>query len=428
GHGSSAQLGENLHRGTFQIYELMQNVGASLLAVLQSDERDLLDVFEFYANTTTVLTPGNADLRVSSTEVSWNGFSYQQQQISRGDVSRYFDSKFNSVNITLSNVDRTIGTQIHSAGSFEGYRVVIRCISRRVNDDSLVLFVGRCEKAYDVDNDTVSISAKQDLGAIDNEFPWRTFNHKCPLEFKGTECLANEALSAKSAAYQAATVCNKSFAQCTQYVNTNAFQGFRFNGKSGNFKVTARRGGAGGAILSLFGLGNHRITKQWTSQEDTPYGKPVPFGFGRTQIALIGIQHADTGQYLAGQWVVGEGELSALVNVRNVSSGWANTFQDYAQHLGKYGTDPSQSPIKFFASAGDQLSHTAYVEITILGQNPDTGDPAPTIVAVSLWTKIPIWDGAAFSGAAWSDKAPEILRYLITEVRSLNYSSTWIDT
>src|SRR5262249_36924948 len=80
------------------------------------------------------------------------------------------------------------------------------------------------------------------------------------------------------------------------------------------------------------------------------------------------------------------------------------------------------------ASAGDQLSHTAYVEITILGQNPDTGDPAPTIVAVSLWTKIPTWDGAAFSGAAWSDKAPEILRNLITEVRSLNYSSTWVDT
>lgn len=406
----------------------MQNVGASLLAVLQSDERDLLDVFEFYAPGTTSLTPASADLRVSSTEVFWNGFSYQQQQITRADISRHFDSKFNSVSITLSNIDRTIGTLIRSAGSFEGYRVIIRCISRQVNTDSLVLFVGRCEKAYDVDNDSVSISAKQDLGAIDNEFPWRVFSQKCPLEFKGTECLAGEALGAKSAAYQAATLCNKSFAQCTQYVNTNAFQGFRFNAKSGNFKVTARRGGAGGAFLSLIGLGNKRVTKQWTSQDDTPYGKPIPFGFGRTQIALIGTKFADTGQYLAGQSVVGEGELAALVNVRNVSSGWANTFQDFAQHLGKYGTDSSQSPIKFFATDGDQLSHTAYIEYTIKGENPDTGDPAPTIVAIALWIKIPTWNGSSFSGAAWSDKAPEILRYLITEVRSLNYNSAWIDS
>src|SRR5262245_4587093 len=406
----------------------MQNVGASLLAVLQSDERDLVDLFEFYAPATSSLTPSSADLRVSSTEVSWNGFLYQQQQITRGDVSRYFDSKFNSVSITLSNVDRTIGTLIRAAGSCHGYLVIVRCISRRVNNDSIVLFVGRCEKAFDADNDTVSINAKQDLGAIDNEFPWRVFSQKCPLEFKGTECLAAEALGSKSAAYQAATLCNKSFGQCTEYANTNAFQGFRFNGRSGNCKVTARRGGAGGAILSLFGLGNKRVTKQWTSQEDTPYGKPVPFGFGRTQIELIGIQHADTGQYLAAQYVVGEGELSALINVRNVSSGWADTFQDYAQHLGKYGTDASQNPLKFFASANDKLSHTAYIEITILGENPDTGDPAPTIVAVALWTKIPVWDGSSFTGAAWSDKAPELLRYLITEVRSLNYSSTWIDT
>lgn len=406
----------------------MQNVGSALLAVLQSDERDLVDCFEFYAPTTTALTPASADLRVSSTEVSWNGFLYQQQQVTRGDVSRYFDSKFNSVSITLSNVDRTIGTLIRSAGSFEGYRVIVRCISRRVNDDSIVLFVGRCEKAFDVDNDSVSISARQDLGAIDNEFPWRIFSQKCQIEFKGTECLAGEALGAKSAAYQAATLCNKSFGQCTQYVNTNAFQGFRFNAQTGNFKVTARRGGAGGALLGLIGLGNKRVTKQWTSQDGTPYGKPIPFGFGRTQIALIGTQYADTGQYLAGWWVVGEGELAALLNVRNVSSGWADTFQDYDQHLGKYGTDAAQAPTRFFSGTGDKNSHTAYIEATILGENPDTGDPAPTIVAVSLWIKIPAWNGSAFSAAAWSDKAPEILRYLITEVRSLNYNSSWIDT
>lgn len=398
-----------------------------MLAVLQSDERDLLDVLEFYAPGTTALMPNAAVLRVSSTEVYWNGYLYQQEQITRGDVSRFFDSKFNSVSITLSNVSRNISTLIGAAGSLEGYRVLIRTISRQVDDDSLVLFVGRCEKAIDVDNDTVSISAKQDLGAIDNEFPWRAFAPKCPLEFKGTECLAGEAEGAKSAAYQAATTCNKSFGQCLGYLNTDAFQGWRFNSKSGNFKVSARRGGAGGAVLGLVGLGNKRVTKQWSSQDNVPYGKPVPLGFGRTQIDLIPTQSADTGQYLAGQWIVGEGEIADLLNVRNVSSGWADTFQAYSEHLGKYGTDSSQNPLGFFASAGDTNSHTAYVEITILGENPDTGDPAPTIVGVVLWIKIPVWDGSDFDGAAWSDKAPEILRYLLSEVRSLNYDESWID-
>src|SRR5262245_66237761 len=105
----------------------MQNVGASLLAVLQSDERDLVDVFEFYAPTTSSLTPSSADLRVSSTEVSWNGFLYQQQQITRGDVSRYFDSKFNRVPITLSNVARPTGKMIRAADRFEACRVLGRC-------------------------------------------------------------------------------------------------------------------------------------------------------------------------------------------------------------------------------------------------------------------------------------------------------------
>ena len=405
----------------------MQVVGASLLAILQSRQRDLLDVYEFYEPTTTALTPANAALRYSSTKVTWNGNTYARQAISRGDVSRVFTEKFNSVTVTFSNVSRELAVFISGNGSLEGWRVVVRCISRSVDNDSLVLFVGRCEKAFEVDNSTVQINAKQDLGAIDNEFPWNVFAPKCPLKFKGTECLAGESLGSKSAAYQAATVCNKSHAQCTQYENTEAFQGIRFNGKQGNFKVSTRRGGAGGALLGLLGLGNKRVKKQWSAQDDVPYGKPVPFGFGRTQIELTAIVSADTGQYLAGQWIVGEGEIADLLNVRNVSSGWANTFQAYAEHLGKFGTDASQAPVGFFASAGDRHSHRAYVEITIKGDNPDTGDAAPTIVAVTLWIKIPTWNGSAFATSAWSDKGPEIVRFLLTEARSLNYNSLWVD-
>lgn len=405
----------------------MQTVDSSLLAILQSRERDLVDLYEFYPPEQTDLSPENATLRFSSTRVVWNGQTYSRKAVSRGDVSRYFSERFNSCSVTFSNVDRELAVFISGNGSLEGWRLVVRCISRSVDDDSLVLFVGRCEKAYDVDNSTVQINTKQDLGAIDNEFPWNVFAPKCPVKFKGPECLAGESLGSKSAAYQAATACNKSYSQCLAYLNTDAHQGLRFNGKQGNFKVSQRRGGAGGALLSLIGLGNHRVKKQWSAQDDAPYGKPVPFGFGRTQIELTAVVSADTGQYLAGQWIVGEGEIAELLNVRNVTSGWANSFQAYSEHLGKFGTDSSQDPLGFFASAGDKHSHRAYVEITIKGDNPDTGDAAPSIVAVVLWTKIGTWDGADFDTEGWSDKGAEVTRFLLTEARSLNYNALWVD-
>lgn len=406
----------------------MQTCGSSLLAILQSDERDLVgvDLFEFYAPTVTDLFPENAAKRFAATELIWYGWKYDRQAISRGDVSRYMDGRFNNVQITLSNVDRTLGTWL-SATEIEGYRVVIRMVSRSVDDDSIVLFVGRCDKPFDVDNSTVTIQAKQDLGSIENDLPPNQFSSKCPLRFQGTECLAGETLGSKSAAYQAATTCNKSYQQCSEYSNTEAFQGFRFNAISDNFKVSQRRGGAGGALLGLVGLGNKRVTKQWTSQADTPFGRSIPMGMGRTQIDLINVQTADTGQYLAGQAIIGEGEVAVILNLRNVTPGWADTFQFSDTHVGQYGTVAAQAPTAGFFPAGDVYSHRAYAEFTILGTNPDTGDPAPTLAAVILWLKIPVFDDSCFTGTDWSDNPVEHLRYLLTNERILNYDASWID-
>lgn len=405
----------------------MQNIGTALYNILNSANRDLLDVFEFYQDTQTVLSPENAVYRCSSTRVQWNTHLYVQQAISRGDVSRFFDSKINTVTLTLSNIDRSVANFL-TFTDIEGYRLVVRCISRSVDNDSLVLFVGRCERQFEVDNTTVQITAKQDLGSIDNQLPPNEFRPKCILEFKGIECLAGQSLGSKSAAFQAAATCNFSANQCREYVNFPAFQGIEFNTTTGNFKVSAKRGGAGGAILGLLGLGNKKVTKQYTSQDDSPYGKPRPLGFGRTQIELIPIVHADTGQFLAGQSVIGEGEITQILNLRNVSPSFAQTFQALATHLGKYGFDPAQDPDGFFASGGDAYSHLAYVEYTIKGTNPDTGDPAPTLVGVILWIKIAKWNGTIFTGADWSDNGPEITRYILTDNRLLNYNSTWIDT
>ena len=405
----------------------MQNCSSSLYTLLTSAQRDLVgvDLFEFYAPTETELFPENAVHRYAATEVLWYGWKYDRQAISRGDVSRYIDGRFNNVNITLSNVDRTVSTWLGST-EIEGYRVVIRMVSRSVDDDSVVLFVGRCEKPFDVDNTTVSISAKQDLGSIENDLPWQQFSSKCPLKFKGTECLAGQLLAAKDAAYQAASTCNKSYQQCNSYANAKAFQGFRFNSVSDNFKVSARRGGAGGALLGLVGLGNKRVTKQWTSQDDAPYGRSVPLGLGRTQIDLTSVLSADTGQYLYGHWIIGEGELAKIVTYRNVTSGWADTFQFQGSHTGKYGFEADQESDSNFLGY-QYYSHRGYVEVTIKGDNPDTGDPVPTLVSLVLWPKVGVFDDTCFTGTEWSDNPVEHLRYLLTEERGLNYASGWID-
>jgi hypothetical protein len=393
----------------------MQNCGSSLLTILQSAQRDLpdADLFEFYAPTETQLTPGNAVKRFATTETLWYGWKYDRQAISRQDVSRFVDGRFNRVTVTMSNVDRTLATWLTTT-DLEGYRLVIRMISRSVSSDSVVLFVGRCDRATEVDNATVTIQAQQDLGSIENDVPWRQFSPRCPLKFKSNECLAGQALGSKSAAYQAATTCNKSWAQCTEYSNTKAFQGFRFNQVTGNFKLKK------GTLL------RGPQWKQWTSQDNSPMGKSVPLGLGRTQVDLIPVLSADTGQFLYGHWIVGEGPVTKILNYRNVTAGWATTFQFQATHLGEFGYNVDQESDSDFLGYA-YYSRRAYTEATIKGENPDTGDPAPTLAALILWNKIPVFDESCFSDTEWSDNPVEHLRYLLTDERGLNYSTAWIN-
>lgn len=408
----------------------MQTCGSNLFARLESKERDLLpvDLFEFYPPEETDLCPANAEKRFAGGEIAWLGWKYERQAITRGDTSRFIDGKFNNVTITLSNVDRTVSTWLATT-QLEGYRIIIRCISRSVEDDSVVLGVFRCEKVGDVDNVRIDINAQQDLGSVENDIPFTKISNRCQVKdgFKGVECLAGQALSAKTSTYQAATKCNFSIQQCEAYGNRKAYQGTTYTAVSGNFKVSARRGGAGGALLSLIGLGNKRVTKQYSSQDSEAIGKPWPFGLGRTQIELTPLVYADTGQYLAGQWGAGEGPIQAFLNLRNITAGWANTFQALATHKGEYGYNSEQNPAGFFTSQQLYHSHRAYVEATILGDNPDTGDPAPSLAATIMWTKIPVWNGTSFAGTEWSDNPVDHLRYILTEVRGLNYNPAWID-
>lgn len=399
----------------------MQNVSTPLYQILSSFQRDLtpVDLFEFYAPDVTDLIPGNATKRFAGTSMVWYGWEYEQQAISRGDVSRYMNEKFNSVNITLSNVDRSVGNWL-STVSLEGWRVVIRMVSRSITDDSVVLFVGRLEKPGDIENARITLTAKQDLGTIENEIPFRKFDLKCPLKFKGEECLAGQAITEKTQKYQEAGSCNKSWSQCFEYGNVKAFQGFRYKAVVGSFKVNSRSTG----VSKVFG--SRRATKQWTSTDNVPIGESVPVGMGRTQIDLTPVLYADTGQYLYGHFIAGEGKIADFADVRNTSAGWATTFQFKAEHKGQYGYEPDQATDSELLGA-EHYSHRAYVEATIEGNNPDTGDPAPVLAALILWQKMASLGGGCFDSVEWSDNPVEHVRALLTDPRALGYPENWID-
>jgi hypothetical protein len=404
----------------------MQNTSQSLVNILSSSTRDFVpvDLIEFYDPSTTELVPGLAVKRFANTALVWYGWEYEQQAVSRGSTARYIDERFNAVSLTFSNVDRSLSDWLSSV-SVAGYRVLIRAVSRSVSGDSIVLFIGRVEKAFSVTNSSVSLTIKQDLGSINSELPARKFSHACPLKFKGKDCLGGQAITAKTQRYQNAQTCDKSWQQCRTYGNSIFFQGFRTTNVTGSFVLRDR---------SSVGIPT-KSTKQWSSQDATPINEHVPMGLGRTQIELTPIASADTGQFVYGHWVAGEGPITKFRNVRNVTPGFAKRFEgqaengepsgggSYREHLGNYGNVAGQQSASNFLGEV-HYSGRAYIEGTIRGQNPDTGDPAPSIVATVLWNPIPTAQASTTYDDAnpdWSDNPVDHVRYILTHERGLQY-------
>jgi len=404
----------------------MQNSSHSLVNILSSSTRDFVpvDLIEFYDPSTTELVPGLAVKRFANTALVWYGWEYEQQAVSRGSTARYIDERFNTVSLTFSNVDRSLSEWLSSV-SLAGYRVLIRAVSRSVSGDSIVLFIGRVEKAFSVTNTSVSLTIKQDLGSINSELPARKFSHACPLKFKGKDCLGGQAITAKTQRYQNATTCDKSWQQCRTYGNSIFFQGFRTTNVTGSFVLRDR---------SSVGIPT-KSTKQWSSQDATPINEHVPMGLGRTQIELTPIASADTGQFVYGHWVAGEGPITKFRNARNVTPGFAKRFEgqaengepsgggSYREHLGNYGNVAGQQSASNFLGEV-HYSGRAYIEGTIRGQNPDTGDPAPSIVSTVLWNPIPTAQASTTYDDAnpdWSDNPVDHVRYILTHERGLQY-------
>src|ERR1044071_4152747 len=131
-------------------------------------------------------SPDDAILRVANKTISFLGHDYARKLETPGRVNRTITEKFNTVSLSLNNHPDPIGSNNRPMAAFclsndlEGMFMVIRLVSRAVTAttlaDSFVVFTGRCEKIFDADSDNVVISAKQYIGSVDQEIPWRTLD------------------------------------------------------------------------------------------------------------------------------------------------------------------------------------------------------------------------------------------------------------
>lgn len=406
----------------------MQPITAALynLLSLSNDHRDLVDLVEIYEPDETDFVASNALYRYSTEHITWGEHTYLRELVSRGSIRRYYGGQFNEVTYTFSNIRRSLGALFYTT-QLEGYVLLHRIVSRSLDDGAsyVVPFVGRCMKAVTVGKQTATLRARQYLGNIDAEIPPRVASHRCPLAFKeaGGDCLGDEALGAKSATYQAATTCNKSYDQCAAYSNERYFQGIRYQSASGTFKFKANRGGAGGAFLSLLGLGKKKILKGWSSQEGSIVGQGIPLVMGRVQMEGIPMSHADTGTAVA--WVVAwcEGKINAILNVRATTPGY-DTNQTMVHHLGEYGGVGSQVITGAFAGTPiDYNSKLAFsTGVSINPSTPDSNDPVPEISALILGMEMTTPDLVGnYTDEGYSDNPADHAMFVITNNKLLNH-------
>lgn len=372
----------------------MQSVSTALQTILDSDSRNLSDVYEIYAADYLPgdeFDPAVAIARYAHIDLTWNGLAYERQAISRGAVSRFIGSTINNTNLTFSNVDRSLASFILN-NDIEGMWCVVRRVSRTVTNSSLVLFVGKFDQPSDVDKGTCSISVKQFIGSVDYELPYRIFRADDPEGRLPTDPL---------------------------------FEGFRFIPTSGTFEYTALE-----ERRVFFGL--FKRTKkvahsaQWSSFSGTPLGDPIPEVVGgRCQVQGIPILYYDGGTFVASAMVACNGKVHAIEDIRNQTRGFS-TPHNISIHLGEPGNTGTQIAGTQFPDAGF-FSNTAYIQSSVTGSSPETVDSAPTITMVVLAeVDLPDEDGE-FTEDGFSDNPIYVTRNFLTKAKFLNVPAALID-
>lgn len=386
----------------------MQSVSASLQTEINKGDEDpviLVDVVELYEPDyipgASGFDPADAIETFAGQTITWNGIAYRRQLAESGgrsDILRNMGEKTNSTSFQFSNIDRYMATLAQSR-TMEGLYCVIRTISPTVTDDSITLFVGRCDKPGDIDKKAFPLSARQDFGNINQEIPPRLFTADDPDGRTPSDLL---------------------------------YKGFRILSLTGSFAIPVTTASTG-FFGRLFGKKKTSMqSQQWSSLDETPYGSVVPMHFGRVQVEGVPLFFADIGFALVGLWAWGEGRVDSITNVtvrddRFTKVTERDAYGDPGGTLtNQYDINPSDYPQG--AINHGYLSHTAYSVLSISGSAGDQVDDVPVVTGLLRGLRIPVPNAAGvYASSAWSDNPANVARFILTDSRLVGINSGFME-
>ena len=392
----------------------MQTISTNLLNLLRSNSTDLVAVVEFYASSAVPgvngLDPDQSDFLKgysNVSDISFRGRDYEKRVTRFNNLTRTITKSISNATVTLSNIERDIAAFYFAQSGFEGLIMVIRLLSRSVSvnlDDSIVCFVGRCEKVqnFERSQETCTITAKHLVGSIEAEIPRRKFGYNDP--------------NGRSA-------------------DDKLFEGFRYMPIYGTtqYAVRERRGG----IFGLLGF-KKTVTKtlSYSSHSDLDVQKVVPVIFGRFQLIGTHAGYVDTGTIIETTTVFCEGPISDFVNARSANAAFPMrpdlAYQELHGYLGgDITTDPSFPQIPATPAnrvANGYYSRSAVIFTAFSGSQLQSDDPAPELVAVVLGMQVYQPDGGGdFTIREWSDNPVFNTRFLLESDDYLKIGADWCD-
>ncbi len=388
----------------------MQNSYTDNLRRILTEATDFSVVCEIYSSdavpSANGFDPNTAIKRYSSTNDlqsavgSFFGANYTRLVRSFGSIRRTITAEVNSASVDFDNLSREISTFELAGVGFEGLVKVIRLISRSQSvllSDSLILFVGRCDKPKSGNRVKMSVSSKHILGSTDTEIPRRKYS---PEDAEG------------------------------RHPADKLFEGFRFAPQYGvaTYSTREKRGG----LLGFLGFKKTVThTLAYSSYSDLDASKFVPEGFGRVQVIGTHLGYVDIGVFIRMTTAFLDGEVKSFHNLRSVTA----PFYLYAANYryGKNGGVDEQLPYNdpnpaLPQPADGYYSRTAFVFSAVQGTTVQSNDPAPDMVSVILAKMLVIPDVAGnWVNYDWSDDGAAQTRFILTSPDYYKLDAAWIN-
>lgn len=367
---------------------------------------------EIYPNNVTPgvngFNPASASLRIANKTLTFLGNSYARHIKRVGRTNRTITEKFNTVSVDLDNHPVPAGSDNRPMAAFvlgnplEGMFMVVRIVSRAFTPssllDSFVAFTGKCEKTFDANSNTITISAKQYIGSVEQETPWRTFD---PEDEEG------------------------------RLITDPEYEGFPFAPTNITVQYSERvpRGGFLGALGFKKTVDR---TKNYTSQKEAQDDQVVPLILGRANAKLIPITSLDVGGAINSIMAASEGPILQWFDHRVLTPGFNGPFGAYYR-LGYPGGTQDQFPLTAaeggnFYAGNSYYSNTAWTAFFVNGTEVSIQEPAPESAAIIMGMVIDMPDASGdFNLTGWSDNPAFITRWAMTHEDVLNLDPAFIN-